>query len=272
MEDRKLILLETLSERDKHGNNYGIYKCFCGNEFKAVIKKVNNNRIKSCSCLRKTATSFVECKCGCGTIIPKYIDRKMNRYAEGHNPRPLTEKQRNKISNDRKEYFAKKPVWNKGKTYVFKKGSYVNTKSWSIAMRKMFGDKCMRCGWQESTCDVHHIIPQEENGPNTLENGIILCPNCHRLADNNLIPRQDLVEIRSTFPTIIEIIDSNVVQPFKYRMITFNNKTQDLKKWAREYNISYQTLWQRIVKLKWSVEKALTTPSKTPYHTMTEAY
>lgn len=41
--------------------------------------------------------------------------------------------------------------------------------------------------------------------------------------------------------------------------ITFNNKSQLLIEWSKELNIPYKTLWFRIYKLKWSIEKALTT-------------
>jgi len=42
--------------------------------------------------------------------------------------------------------------------------------------------------------------------------------------------------------------------------ITFNNKTQCLKDWAKELNIKYTTLWVRICAYKWPIEKAFTTP------------
>lgn len=44
--------------------------------------------------------------------------------------------------------------------------------------------------------------------------------------------------------------------------IVFNGKTQLLIEWTEEYNIPYNTLYQRIYILKWSIEKALTTPVK----------
>ncbi len=42
--------------------------------------------------------------------------------------------------------------------------------------------------------------------------------------------------------------------------ITYRNKTQLLIQWAEEYQISYYVLWERLFKLGWSIEKALTTP------------
>ncbi|MFA5299168.1 MAG: HNH endonuclease signature motif containing protein [Lutibacter sp.] len=40
---------------------------------------------------------------------------------------------------------------------------------------------CSICGWDEARCDSHHIISRENGGKDTLDNLIIVCPNCHRL-------------------------------------------------------------------------------------------
>jgi len=39
---------------------------------------------------------------------------------------------------------------------------------------------------------------------------------------------------------------------------TYNGKTQLLIEWAEEYRINYHTLWCRIYRYKWSIEKSLT--------------
>lgn len=44
--------------------------------------------------------------------------------------------------------------------------------------------------------------------------------------------------------------------------LTHNNKTQLLLDWAKEYNINYTTLYNRIYICNWSIKKALTTPVK----------
>jgi hypothetical protein len=43
-------------------------------------------------------------------------------------------------------------------------------------------------------------------------------------------------------------------------IFTFNNKTQHLIDWSKEYNINYSTLYGRIFRYKMSIEKALITP------------
>ena len=44
--------------------------------------------------------------------------------------------------------------------------------------------------------------------------------------------------------------------------LTFNGKTQSIAEWARELGVSDSLIRQRIVKLGWSVERALTEPSR----------
>lgn len=43
------------------------------------------------------------------------------------------------------------------------------------------------------------------------------------------------------------------------RLIVFRGKTQCLADWAEELNIKYTTLWSRLYKHGWSVEKTMTT-------------
>jgi len=46
------------------------------------------------------------------------------------------------------------------------------------------------------------------------------------------------------------------------RMITFGDKTQCLAAWADEIGIEYYTLWVRINRCRWPIERALTEPVK----------
>jgi len=54
---------------------------------------------------------------------------------------------------------------------------------------------CSRCSWNESTCDIHHINGRKINDPHNHKNLCILCPNCHRLAHNNLINKNELINL-----------------------------------------------------------------------------
>jgi hypothetical protein len=79
----------------------------------------------------------------------------------------------------------------------FKNDGSARKESWRKALVKMFSDTCMRCGWNLAPCDAHHILPKSKGGTQTVENGILLCPNCHRLADCGLIPAEELASIRN---------------------------------------------------------------------------
>lgn len=69
---------------------------------------------------------------------------------------------------------------------------------------------CYICGFDKAI-ERHHIIPRSKGGPNTLENKVNLCPNCHTLVHRGAIPEHELRERK----TIIETANENAQkQPF----------------------------------------------------------
>tara|TARA_B100001778_G_scaffold330827_2_gene334038 strand:- start:1352 stop:1726 length:375 start_codon:yes stop_codon:yes gene_type:complete len=60
-----------------------------------------------------------------------------------------------------------------------------------------FGHQCMieDCGYNKFV-DAHHIIARKDGGSNDPENGILLCPNHHKEADNGLLSQEELMEHR----------------------------------------------------------------------------
>ena len=50
---------------------------------------------------------------------------------------------------------------------------------------KRAGRGCEICGWNEESCDVHHITPKSKGGSDENSNLIIVCPCCHRMCHNN---------------------------------------------------------------------------------------
>ena len=77
----------------------------------------------------------------------------------------------------------KSGVWNDGKSYVIggPEHCYKTKHGWAKAAIRTRGNCCERCGWAKAKCDVHHLIPKAKGGLHTLENAIVLCPNCHRV-------------------------------------------------------------------------------------------
>ena len=49
-----IVLLKVLGKEDsrKSGEKYGLFKCFCGSEFKTRLYSVRSGKAKSCGCLR----------------------------------------------------------------------------------------------------------------------------------------------------------------------------------------------------------------------------
>lgn len=54
---------------------------------------------------------------------------------------------------------------------------------------------CSICGWNESSCDIHHINGKNVDDCNGHWNLTILCPNCHRLVHTHKIKSEDLKSI-----------------------------------------------------------------------------
>lgn len=48
---------------------------------------------------------------------------------------------------------------------------------------------CSNCGWNITSCDIHHIIPRSKNGSDAHSNLSNLCPNCHRCAHAGLLDK-----------------------------------------------------------------------------------
>lgn len=54
--------------------------------------------------------------------------------------------------------------------------------------------RCCRC--KHISFEVHHIIPQKDNGPDTLDNAAPLCPNCHADFGDNPRKRKEITQMR----------------------------------------------------------------------------
>lgn len=39
---------------------------------------------------------------------------------------------------------------------------------------------CVLCGWNKSSCDIHHIVYRHLGGTDDHDNLVVICPNCHR--------------------------------------------------------------------------------------------
>ena len=67
--------------------------------------------------------------------------------------------------------------------------------------------KCCICGWNQDICDIHHINGRKIENPHNHNNLTLLCPNCHRLIQNNKIDKNQL-------KTITEIIGDSWLEHY----------------------------------------------------------
>lgn len=70
-QENKLLLIKDLGQMyvgksTKHKSYFGIYKCYCGNEFKSQHRYILNGNTKSCGCYKIKRTSESSTKHGLG--------------------------------------------------------------------------------------------------------------------------------------------------------------------------------------------------------------
>lgn len=118
-----------------------------------------------------------DCVCGCTREITSNSLTRRNSVKSCGCAKAIAAKQRRKPGGS----------WNEGRSYAIGNGKhcYRNRAAWSKAVIRHYGNKCQRCGWAEARCDAHHKTPKSLGGLHTIKNGIVLCPNCHRIAHEN---------------------------------------------------------------------------------------
>jgi len=72
-----------------------------------------------------------------------------------------------------------------------KKENFKCVNAWKRALVERFGHKCMVCDYN-IIVEAHHIIPKNEGGKTSVDNGVLLCPNHHAEAHAGLF---DLVAL-----------------------------------------------------------------------------
>lgn len=65
--------------------------------------------------------------------------------------------------------------------FVCKNNPNKPTKSWRLAIKRVFGEACELCNYYRPPISnhAHHIIPKSEGGLHTIRNGCVLCSRCH---------------------------------------------------------------------------------------------
>ena len=101
-----------------------------------------------------------------------------------------------------------------------KKENFKCVNAWKRALVERFGHKCMVCDY-EVIIEAHHILPRNEGGKTSVDNGVLLCPNHHAEAHAGLL---DLIALSKSG----ELLG-------KQETVNQQPSRKSSKKWLRKY-------------------------------------
>jgi hypothetical protein len=64
------------------------------------------------------------------------------------------------------------------------------------------GYRCAMPRCEARTLDVHHIVDHAKGGPDTFDNLIALCPNCHRMVTDGRVDRKAVQQIKANLSVL----------------------------------------------------------------------
>ena len=70
-----------------------------------------------------------------------------------------------------------------------------------LKVKKLANFQCCRC--HEISVEVHHILPQKNNGPDPFDNAAPLCPSCHSLFGDNPEKRKEIGQMRDHWYEVV---------------------------------------------------------------------
>jgi hypothetical protein len=121
---------------------------------------------------------------------------------------PITDEQKAKTSKTLKKYYEINGVKTKGEKHSKTVGKStkgtINENPNSLyelssrTISKIFKRLklgCSKCGWNEASCDIHHIRGRKIPNANDHSNLTYICPNCHRLAHEKKLKEDDLISL-----------------------------------------------------------------------------
>jgi len=114
--------------------------------------------------------------------------------------------------------------------------------------------RCVMCR-DRMIVEVHHIIPEAEGGPNTLDNAAPLCGHCHNVYGNNPDLRRQIREARDQWYEICE-------EHFKNPDVTFFvEKLGEMEEKIRDIKVSQKEDSQTLIGIQTSLSELLSRAS-----------
>lgn len=113
------------------------------------------------------------CKCGCGEKTPSY-KRKWEHF-----------------SMIQHLAFVPGHQWKHCKNRIRPFFRYSHRSAMITGVKNLYGLACANCGWDKTRIDIAHLSKGMK-----LVNVVPLCPNCHRLLDSGILPKNPLFEFQ----------------------------------------------------------------------------
>lgn len=142
----------------------------------------------------------------------KFCNHSCSAIYGNKHKKPISDSQKEKIRLGLKKYYDNNPATQAKREAQSKavgkstKGKYYKECPDSLlALSKRTVSKilcrmnlpCSRCGWNEGTLDIHHIVPRKSGGSDVHSNLSLLCPNCHRSYHCKRIDPKELITLES---------------------------------------------------------------------------
>lgn len=162
---------------------------------KGLTKKTSITVLKMSEKLKKEFEPY-NCK-HCGKLVTIPYGSGVYCSKKCANTHVISDDQKKKISFGLISFWNKKGRKTNKETFKLPKSMLDLSKRTISKILKRANQGCMLCGWNEATCDIHHIIPKKNGGLDTNDNLIVICPNCHRKVHCNKleIPKEKNIEV-----------------------------------------------------------------------------
>lgn len=226
--------MEFIEERgtNKHQKKVSLYKCKCGNEFEAVNTKVKSGHTTSCGCSRGEKHGDKGTRLyNIWSNMKARCERKNHPQYENYGGRGIT-------------------VSDKWKLYtVFKMWAMVNGYKEHLTIDRLDNNK----GYSDDNCRwVNHKVQNNNTRRNIIVDDTTLTLKCEELGINPKLVQARIREQGMSFDEAIKL-----PQNFRHYKISYRDKEYSLKELCNELNLKYGTVYKRIKKYGWSLEKAL---------------
>lgn len=122
-------------------------------------------------------------------------------------------------------------------------------------------DRILAFEAEQSTDNLVEKLKEEYAVEDTTED-IVDVTEDEETEDEEVIPPNTLVETPAPENVVVNVIEDVIPTPKRGALIEWNGKSQNICKWGEELGISPNTLYGRIYKLGWTVDKAFTTKGR----------